>query len=130
MDDLKFISAKIAEQKTLVVHQTWHDWFKLVTNEMNDNLSLETALYEQAGDFYEEQTRYRHMALENLPSNNIKKILHEILSNAIFAYCPSKDLIEAVKEKYRPDCIRWAGHKNKWLALTCDPYQIVSQIDV
>ena len=37
LDDFKAISAKVPEQKTLVVHLIWHDFFKQVTDEMSEH---------------------------------------------------------------------------------------------
>jgi hypothetical protein len=129
LDELKAIIEKIAQQKTLVVHITWHDFFKQVTDEMSKHLGLDMLLYDKAEEFYAEYATYRQYASKELPSNKCKKYIHEILTNALFTCSPSKELILALPERYKPSRAKWAGTKNKGLSLSAEPYQHVSKYE-
>ena len=48
-----------------------------------------------------------------------------MLTNAIFNYSPCKDLLILCKNPAFPE--KWATDQNKWLALSADPYPIVSK---
>ena len=59
LEYLKAISKKIADQKTLIVGITWHNFLKHVTVEISDSFKLEPHLYETPEDFFLEHTPYR-----------------------------------------------------------------------
>lgn len=130
LDDLNLISEKITEQKTYVVELTWHDFFKRVSEDINEHNNFELDLYNSSEDFHLENATARNTFSLELKSNKFKQFLHEILTNAIFEYSPCKDLIDNCNDKYKPNCNRWARIENKWVTLSADPYQQVSKIQI
>jgi hypothetical protein len=51
--------------------------------------------------------------------------LHQILTKATFKYWPCKDLLHFCKKEPTPE--EWEQSSKKWLSLSADPYQVVSE---
>ena len=86
---------------------------------------MSQVIYEKQQDFYLEDVALRDIGEENVQSNKIKKILHQILTKAIFTYQPCSNLLHLCKKK-PPNPDKWSGSSEKWLYLTAEPYQRVS----
>ena len=91
---LQKISAKISEQKILIIHNKWDTFFDRVLDKISKHSLLQNALYKKAKDFFVEEVPYRQFSDLSVKSNSIKIYLHQILTNAIFNYSPCKDLID------------------------------------
>ena len=67
------------------------------------------------------------MSKPKVRSNVIKKYLHQILTNAIFAYTPCKELLNIFDtQEEKPKKEKWAGGSNMFLSLSADPFHQVS----
>ena len=95
------MSQKISEQKKFIVKDTWAQWMTTVLDQIIAHEELQKVIYEHQQDFYLEDVYHRDISKEFVPSNQIKKYLHEILTNAIFEYNPCKELILSKKNKQR-----------------------------
>ena len=109
-----------------MVSQSWQFFFSEVAKDINCNSTLEQILYTTQEEFYLEDFTNRHLGNPNVRSNQIKKQLHQILTNAIFNYCPCKDLLDLSKTK-KPSPETWITGANKWLSLASEPLQHVSK---
>ncbi len=97
--ELKRISQKISEQKKFIVKDTWAQWMTTVLDQIIAHEELQEVIYENQKSFYLEDVYYREISNKSVPSNQIKKYLHEILTNAIFELNPCKDLLLISKRK-------------------------------
>ena len=77
--------------------------------------------------FFAENVTYRHRAKPQIRSNQIKKVLHEILTKAIFEYEPCKQLLGVPMKM--PDRGKWAKETN-WFASNAEPFHNVSECTV
>ena len=76
----------MAEQKELVVEESWHLFCsKVYDNIINDN-DLAQVLYKTQEEFYLEDVHYNDLSKPHIQSNQIKLCLHKILTKAIFEY--------------------------------------------
>ena len=98
-----------------------------VLHDITNNYGMQTKLYETAADFWDENVHYRTLSDQDVKSNLVKKYLHDILTYAIFHYCPCKDLQIAFHLKYKPKKEKWQTAENKWLSLSAEPFQHVSK---
>ena len=122
------ISTKIADNKDLYVQQTWHNFFTNVLEDIFKNAELKKCLYKTQRDFYLEETIYHNMSKpEETQSCQIKLALHQILTKAIFTYKPCSELLDLCK-KQKPGADAWRANTTygKWLSLSVEPYQHVS----
>ena len=124
-DELKHISKKILELKKFVIQDTWAQWLTKVLDEIVAHDELQNVIYEHQSDFFLEDVYHRNISYDTVPSNQIKKYLHEILTNAIFEYNPCKELLLIMK-KTPPSKQEWSSDKVFWLSLKADPYHVVS----
>ena len=92
---------------------------------MNNNRELSQVLYETQAKFFAEHVTYRNINNPNTRSNQIKTYIHEILTKAIFTYHPCKDLLVFCKTN-PPTQEKWIVDYCKWLAITAEPIQHVS----
>ena len=125
-DYLKEKSKKLAEQKELIVFESWHSFFTRVLEDINNNSDLSQVIFEKQADFYRGEVNYNNIGKDINQSNKIRKCLHQILSNAIFHYCPCMDLIQFCKKAIKPTAEEWEECNAKWLSLNAEPYQLVS----
>ena len=102
--------------------------FCKVMDDIDDYCELAQDLYDTQADFYIEDVEYRDIATESVQSNKIKKSLHQILTNAIFNYSPYKDLLAVYKNIKKPTASEWGQEKKKWVSLTSEPIQHISQL--
>jgi hypothetical protein len=107
---LRDISENVAEQKNLIVPQTWHMFFSKVIEDINNHLELSDNLYDTQEEFYREEVVYRDITKTVVRSNLIKKYLHEVLTKAIFNYGPCKDLLDVYRKK-KPTTKDWEKFK-------------------
>ena len=121
--ELKRLSQKISEQKKFIVKDTWAQWMTTVLDQIIAHEELQKVIYEHQKDFYLEDVYHRNISHESVPSNQIKKYLHEILTNAIFEYNPCKELILSSKKTSRE---QWSGDDVFWLSLKANPFPNVS----
>ena len=96
--ELKRMSQKISEQKKFIVKDTWAQWMTTVLDQIIAHEELQKVIYQHQKDFYLEDVYHRFVSYDTVPSNQIKKYLHEILTNAIFEYNPCKELILSSKK--------------------------------
>ena len=82
-------------------------------------------MYGHQKDFYLEDVYHHDISQQSVPSNQINKYLHEILTNAIFEYNPCKELILSSKKTSRE---QWSGDDVFWLSLKANPFPHVSDI--
>ena len=95
-------------------------------DDISNNAELAKELYKTQNDFYREEVDYHDISKpEVTQSCRIKKLLHQILTNAIFHYCPCSDLLNLCKRQ-KPSAEKWGEDTNKWLSLSVEPYQFVS----
>ena len=113
LEYLKAISRQIAEQKSLVVGITWHNFLSRVTTDISQTFKLNKLLYDTPEEFFWEHTGYRQASNEKLRSSLIKQALHRILTYAIFNYYPCRKLYEEAPEPIKPKQELWSGHDNK-----------------
>ena len=92
---------------------------------MNNNRELSQVLYETQEEFFAECVNYRNINNPNTRSNQIKTYIHEILTKAIFTFHPCKDLLVFYKSN-PPTPEKWIIDECKWLAVTAEPIQHVS----
>lgn len=85
---------------------------------------LQDVIYQHQSEFFQEDVYHRYIGYQTIKSNQIKKYLHEILTNAIFEYNPCKELL--LLSKKQPSKQDWSTDKSYWLSLTANPYHIVS----
>jgi len=85
---------------------------------------LQKVLYNHHSQFFHEEVYHRDISNPSVKSNQIKKYLHQILTNAIFEYYPCKDLLLVSKQKPNKD--EWSTDKPFWLSLNANPYPQVS----
>ena len=130
LEYLTAISKQIAEQKSLVVGITWHNFFTRVTGDISVYFKSNKLLYDTPEEFFAEHTRYREASSQELRSNKIKEALHSILTYAIFHFYPCRKLYEEAPEKIKPKKERWSGHENKWVTLSAEPFSAVSNYTV
>ena len=128
LEYLKAISKKIADQKTLIVGITWHNFLKRVSVKISEFFKANPCLYETPEDFFLEHTPYREAGNPQLQSNLIKKAIHGILTYAIFHLRPCKDLYDEQPANNKPDPNLWSGNSNLWVSLSVEPYSAVSTI--
>src|SRR5688500_5291744 len=95
---------------------------------MNNHDQLQEALYNTGDDFFVEDVHYKSINDKKVRSFSIKEYLHLILTNAIFNYSPCKDLLDVFDENHKPKMGDWADCTKKWLALSAEPFQLVSEI--
>ena len=126
LDYFKKYSKKVAAQKELVVSQSWQLFFSQVARDISHNSALAQLLYTTQEEFYQEDFTNRELGNQNVRSNQIKKHLHQILTNAIFNYHPCKDLLDLCKTN-KPSPEEWITGANKWLSLASEPLQHVSK---
>ena len=60
LKQLKEISVKVANQKEMIVCQSWHYFFFNVLQDISDNHNLSQLLFETQEEFYQEEALYRH----------------------------------------------------------------------
>lgn len=126
-DYLKEKSKTVAHQKELIVTETWHLFFSRVLEDISKDTKLMQTLFEIQDEFYHEEVNYEHIGKEHIQSNIIKMHLHEILTNAIFEYCPCKNLLNLCKMVNKPEPKDWKKCAKAWRRLSSVPYQVVSQ---
>jgi hypothetical protein len=122
----KAISKQVANQKKLIIPITWHYFFNQLLKDINEDVALTALLYEKQEHFFHEEVNYRDSTKMDLRSNQIKKLLFEIVTNAIFEYGPCKDLLLLYK-KMRSTPETYLADSKKWIALGFEPYQVVSE---
>ena len=127
LEYLKEKSEEIDCLKRLIVQPTWHDFLIQVSENISENINLEFDLYKSASDFFLENVKYRQMSVDTVPSNKIKKHLHEILTHAIFNYRPCSDLLNVIDKNFRPKPEDWGKDTNLWVSLSAEPFQQVSK---
>ena len=94
------MSKKLADQKELIVLQTWHNFFNDVLDEIDKNVEWSRELYKTQREFYLEETSYQKISkTDDTKSCQIKLVLHEILTKAIFNFCPCSDLVHSCKKR-------------------------------
>ena len=123
--ELKRISQKISEQKKFIVKDTWAQWLTKVLDEIVAHEELQNVIYQHQSKFFLEDVYHRNISSESVRSNQIKKYLHEILTNAIFEYNPCKELLLILK-KAQPSKKEWSTNEVFWLSLKANPYPVVS----
>jgi len=96
----------------LVVSQSWQFFFSEVAKDINCNTALAKHLYTTQEEFYIEEFNNRQLGNPNVRSNQIKKQLHQILTNTIFTYCPCKDLLDLCKTN-KPSPETWITDANE-----------------
>ena len=126
LDYLKAYSKKVAAQKELVVSQSWQLFFSEIAKDINCNSALAQILYTTQEEFYQEELTNRELSNPSVRSNQIKKHLHQILTNAIFTYHLCKNLLDLCKTN-KPSPETWITGANKWLSLASEPLQHVSK---
>ena len=102
LKELQGKSQKVAEQKELVVQETWHNFFSKVYDDIVNDIELKQVLYKTQEDFYLEDVNYDNISKLDVQSNQIKMCLHKILTKAIFEYCPCKDLLNLIRKGKKP----------------------------
>ena len=119
------VSQKCADQKEKIVPITWRSFFDKGLQDINNKTELLQVLYQTQEDFYHEDVHYRDIRKDNVRSNKIKKVLHEVLTKAIFVYRPCQDLLNLCRTKPSPE--DWGKDTKKWLMLSSEPYQAVRE---
>jgi len=123
--ELKCLSKKILEQKKFIVKDTWNQWMTTVLDQIIAHDKLQNVIYKHQKDFYLEDVYHRDVSLQSVPSNQVKKYLHEILTNAIFEYNPCKELL-LVSKRAKPSKEEWSKDTVFWLSLKANPFPTVS----
>ena len=115
--------------KQFVVPISWNDFFKRILEDIIKNPVLLQALYPIQDLFYEEDVSYKEISNPTVQSNQIKILLHQILTHAIFEYSPCKDLLNLFTKKSKPAAEQWTQHKDidNLLKLSAEPFQYVSK---
>ena len=126
LKELQARSQKVAEQKELVVEESWHLFFSKVYDNIINDKDLAQVLYKTQEDFYLEDAHYDDLSKLDVQSNQIKLCLHKILTKAIFEYCLCKDLLNSIRRKDKPKPEDWIGDSKKWLSLGAKPFHLVS----
>ena len=127
LEYLQKISEEIYDDKKMVIETSWHNFFNSIILDITSNLGIMQNIYETAEEFFQDDVKYRDFSDKNVKSNVVKKHLHILLTNAIFNYCPCKDLWLAIPVDARPKWEVWGGNANKWLSFSADPYHQVSK---
>ena len=122
----KKLSKKVSVQKELIVIQSWQLFFSRVLRDIISNKELLQVLFKTQEEFYMEDLPNKEFGNPNVQSNHIKKLLHEVLTNAIFEYCPCSDLLKMIK-KNKPTSEEWKKCPPIWLSLSTEPFQHVSE---
>lgn len=99
--EFKRISKKILEQKRMIVRDTWAQWISAVLDKIVAHVELQDMLYTYQREFFQEDVYHRDISKDHVRSNQIKKYLHEILTNVIFDWSPGKDLVSNEKKTSR-----------------------------
>jgi len=126
------ITSSIADHKELYVGQTWHNFFDNVLNDIYNHGKLLKELFKTQKEFYLEESTYQNISKPSVTkSARIKLLLHEILTKAIFHYKPCSDLKDSNRSK-EPNEKEWGqdSKTGKWLALSVEPYQHVSELNL
>ena len=122
--ELRSFSKTVAELKTFIVKDTWAQWMTKVLDEIVAHDALQNVIYEHQTEFFLEDVYHRNISLDTVRSNQIKKYLHEILTNAIFEYNPCKELLLILK-KATPNKEEWSGDSVFWLSLKANTFTAV-----
>lgn len=128
LDFLRSKSQDVAHKKKLVVDLTWHNFFENVLADINGHQQLQQVLYNSEAEFFAEEVHHREFSKDTVRSNQIKKYLHEILTNAIFNYPPCTELLKVLDENSVPTVETWGQVNKKWLSLSVEPFQNVSTL--
>ena len=99
--------------------------FYNILKDIKQSKGLSKVLYETQEEFYCEEIGYREINTTKAQSFQIKKHLHEILTNAIFSYCPCNALLDLLKIN-KPTSDAWKNCVPKWLGLNAEPFTQVS----
>ena len=87
---------------------------------------MSEVLYDTQEEFYREEVIYRKLNSTEARSFNIRQHLHEILTKAIFSYCPCNALLDLIKTN-RPSPEDWENCFPKWVGLNAEPFPHVSK---
>ncbi len=104
---------------------TWAQWMTKVLDEIVAHEDLEKVLYKKQSNFFQEDVYHHNISSKSVRSNQIKKYLHEILTNVLFEYHPFKDLVNSARRQ-KPSKETWSTDKVFWLSLNANPYPVVS----
>ena len=115
-------------KKKFVVKDDWSQWIKNVLDEIIEHDDLEKLLFNKQKDFFLEDVYHCKISEPDVHLNQIKKYLHEILTEAIFEKHPCKELLLVFQKKKQPSKEKWSSDVNFWLSLNADPYPKVSEI--
>ena len=129
LDALKKFSKDIAHDKDLFIWVHWLNFFYQVLDDMDNHSEFQRKLYNTQEEFFDEEIpNYNEKNNKYLPSNKLRKFLHEILTNAIFTYQPCCDLLHFSKKRKDIDATqkKWKQANMQWTALGIEPYQHVS----
>ena len=122
----KEVSKKVFVQKELIVTKTWQLFFSRVFEDINGKTGLKQLLYDKQEEFYKEDLPNKEFSNPNVKSNQIKELLHEVLTKAIFEYCPCSDLLKMCK-KNKPTLEEWKECPKIWNSISSEPFQHVSE---
>ena len=109
----------------MIVRDTWAQWMTTVLDEIVAHVELQDVLYTYQREFFQEDVYHRDISKDHVRSNEIKQYLHEIMTNAIFNWCPGKDLVSNAKKAV--DRNRWSSNEVFWLSLNAAPFSRVSK---
>ena len=125
--ELKSISKKISDQKKYLVKDTWSQWMTNVLDEVVAHIKLQDLLFDYQAEFFQEDVYHQNIGSPNVRSNQIKKYLHKILTNACFEYNPCKELL-FIPRREIPNRDLWSGNSVFWQSLNANPYSTVSEV--
>jgi len=127
LNSLKAISDSIAINKQYFLEKDWKWWWTKLLTMITDNDKLKKVLFKYQSEFNKEEVNFREIGKETQKIVKIRTVLHDILSKAIFENQPCSNLIHLVKGRAKPTIEKWKKPNSKWLLLTADPYQLVSE---
>ena len=125
--ELKAISKKISDLKKYIVKDTWSQWMTNVLDEIVAHAELQDLLFDYQAEFFQEDVYHQNIGSPNVRSNQIKKYLHKILTNACFEYNPCKELL-FIPRREIPNRDLWSGNSVFWQSLNANPYSTVSEV--